>query len=131
MRKYLALFGVLCAFAIPAAAIAAELDETKFTGLIALGAACEDGADGAWYHFINNQTGGATGTLTVDFSDPAEDRSGITPFAVNNNVLHFYVFGESTLIDARTPGVPGNLVLSHISCGKKTDDPTTLPEVEA
>ena len=131
MKKYLAFFGVVCAFAIPAAAIAAELDETKFTGLIALGDACTPGEDGAWYHFVNNQTGGAAaGELSATFSDASENVSGVDPLAVNQNVQHFYVFAESTLIDAST-NLPGKLVLSHISCGKKTEDPRTLPEQEA
>lgn len=131
MRKLLTLLVVVVGLLIPVAAIAATLDTSKFGGLIAAGAACEDGDDGAWYHFINNQTEGAAGgTINVTFSDASENQS-VGAFAVNKNVLHFYVFGESTLTGADTPGIPGNLVLSHISCGKKTDDPTTLPEIEA
>ena len=124
MRKYLALLVALCGLLIPVAALAADWDgSVKNMDLVAEGAACEDGDDGAWYHFVNNQTGGATtkGTLSATFSDSSENDS-VEALAVNQNVQHFYIFGESTILTATTD-LQGKLVLSHIVCGKKTDTP--------
>jgi hypothetical protein len=126
MRKLLVLLVVLCGLVIPVAAVAAIWDNTKNGDLVAAGAACEDGDDGAWYHFVNNQTDGASaGVLSAQFSDSSENQSGIGPLAVNQNVQHFYVFGESTLTGAST-NLPGKLVISGIACGKKTDSPRAL-----
>lgn len=127
MRKLLTLLVVLVGLAVPVAAVGAIWDNTKNGDLVTAGAACEDGDDGAWYHFVNNQTGGASaGTIAVTFSDSAENQSGIGPLAVNQNVQHFYVFGESTLVSATTGTLPGKLVISGIACGKKTDSPRDL-----
>ena len=64
---------VVFGLAVPVAAFAAaNWDPTKNRDHVAAGAACEDGDAGAWYHFVNNQTGGAlTGQLTVTFANPS------------------------------------------------------------
>ncbi len=133
MRKVLALLIALCGLAIPAAALAATWDNTKNGDLVRAGAACEDGDEGAWYHFVNNQTGGAAaGTISTVFVanalTPVPSQfpaNPIGPLAVNQNVQHFYVWGEGTLQSASTT-VPGKLVISGIACGKTTDNPREL-----
>jgi hypothetical protein len=116
MRKLLVVAAVIAAIAIPAAALSATLDATKFTGLINAGAACEDGA---FYHFVNNQTGGAAaGTLTATFDVGPNTVTG--PYALAGpNVQHFSVFSEEKLTGASTGALPGKLVLSDVECFKK------------
>jgi hypothetical protein len=111
MRRYLLLGLALVALAVPATAMAATLHDPHknskcdVTGVIG-------------WHFVNNQTGGASGgTLTAVFSTGTIVDS--TPDKVNKNVLHWTVFtpAGATLIDANTGTVPGKLVLSD--CFKK------------
>jgi hypothetical protein len=129
MRKFLALLVVICGLAIPVAAVAADWNPQQNQDLVAAGAACEQGNAGAWYHFVNNQTGGAAaGLLTVVFTNPSgpvEPSNPVGPLAVNQNVQHFYVWAEGTLVSAST-NIPGRLVISGIACGKKTDSPRDL-----
>ena len=125
MRKIFLLVGIIAALAIPTAAIAATWDNHQNGDLVAAGAACEDGDAGAWYHFVNNQTGGAAaGSLTAVFTNPAATVT-TGPLAVNQNVQHFYVWAEGTLVSATTT-IPGRLVISGIACGKKDDNPRDL-----
>ena len=131
MRKVLGLLVVFCALAIPVAALAANWPDPagQNADLVAKGAACVGkGEDGAWYHFVNNQTGGPAplGTISVNFTADADDQSGVGPLAYNNAVRHFYIFGESTVLSAETT-LPGKLVISGAECGKKNEtDPRSL-----
>jgi hypothetical protein len=77
---------------------------------------------GAW-HFVNNQTGGATGTLDVCFSSGCT--TGVQPSKVNANNVHFDVVASGALTSAVTT-LPGRLVLSHFTCGEPPKcDPAT------
>jgi hypothetical protein len=116
MRKFLMAVVVVVALAIPVAALAATLDTSKFGDLIAYGEKCENGA---YYHFVNNQTGGAPdGTLNAMFGPP----TGLVttgPYATAGpNVQHFSAFAEGPLLWANTGSLPGKLVLSDVSCKK-------------
>ncbi len=80
-------------------------------------------ATGNW-HFINNQTGGATdGTLTATFSSGQTCIVG--PSKVLNNTLHFECDGFSgTLLSASTGSLAGRqLGLSDFSCGTPPEEP--------
>jgi hypothetical protein len=77
---------------------------------------------GNW-HFINNQTGGATdGWLTAEFSDGMI--WVVQTNKVNKSNMHFDVEGQAgTLVSASTSvdqagaiDLPGKLVLSDFSC---------------
>ena len=116
MRKIVTLLGIVVALAIPTVALAATLDTGKFGDLIAAGDACEDGA---FYHFVNNQTGGAAaGTLTTVFDPAGQDPANpVSPYMVLQNVQHFSVFSEGELISAVST-LPGKLVLSDVACKK-------------
>ena len=116
MRKLLVVAMMLAAIAIPAGALSATLDTSKFGDLIAAGDACEDGA---FYHFVNNQTGGAAaGSLTATYNAGAPVTTG--PYALSGpNVQHFSVFSEARLTGASTGALPGKLVLSSVTCAKK------------
>jgi hypothetical protein len=116
MRKFLMLVGLVVALAIPAAALAADFDQSKFGDLISAGDKC---TAGAYYHFVNVQTeGAARGSITVDFS-PAGATNNVTQLAdkVNPNNQHFLVFSTYALVDAIST-LPGRLVLSDITCKK-------------
>lgn len=75
------------------------------------------------WHFVNNQTGGYTGKLNVDFYG-VSDVLGVWPYKVLRSVLHFSVTtsGNAKLINATTGKVPGKLVLSDYSCKKECDN---------
>jgi hypothetical protein len=77
------------------------------------GTACPAGYEGTW-HFVNNQTGGASaGTLVVQTD--AGFSSELAPDKVNRNVQHWWVEGGTTLINAWS-SLDGKLVLSDYSC---------------
>ena len=78
---------------------------------------------GAW-HFVNNQTGGGSGTLDVCFSSGCI--SGVQPSKVNASNVHFDVVASGSLTSAVTT-LPGRLVLSHFTCG---EPPKCDPKVE-
>lgn len=114
MRKFLMVLGLVIALAIPAVALAADLAPGRFGDLIYEGNKCEDGA---YYHFVNNQTalfekapGG--GTLTATFAGVTQTAG---PTAILRYVQHFIVFSEDELQSAST-NLQGNLVLSGIEC---------------
>jgi hypothetical protein len=104
MRKVFGLAALIAALAVPATVVAADLQNAKGT------TSC-DGI--STWHFVNNQTGGATnaGTITVYFSGGLTVTEGASD--VNKNMQHFFVqtTGVVTLLDATT-NLPGNLVLS-------------------
>jgi len=117
MRKVLTLVGLVVALAIPAVALAATLDTSKFGDFIAQGDKC---SSGAWYHFVNNQTNGAApGTISTTFSSAQFPANPVGPLAVNQNVQMFYVWSQGTLTAASTT-LPGKLVISGVACGKKS-----------
>lgn len=104
-NKVLVAVATAALVGISSPAIAAELSNLN-------GQTCGDGA-GVW-HFVNNQTGGATtGTLTATFSDGSVWVVG--PSAVNKNTVHFIVESAGTLVGAST-NLPGRLVLSDFTC---------------
>ena len=80
MRKFLLAAGVVAALEIPAAGIAAELQSSH------LGSSCKSSGLINW-HFVNNQTGGATsGALVAYYDTSGADQNG--------------------------PGVPGDITLT-------------------
>jgi hypothetical protein len=120
MRKLLALAGFLAALAIPAVGISADLHSAH------IGSECKSEDLRVW-HFVNNQTDGATGgTLTARFdltgdgdsNDPGEIITNSNPTHVNKNVLQWDIFlsGDVTLLGATSTSggvsIPGRLVLS-------------------
>ena len=96
------------AMAMTAPAHAADLTNLS-------GQHCDGG--GTW-HFVNNQTGGASlsGLLNVCF-DPAPCGTAIPASAINRNTQHFYVTttASATLVGASTD-LPGRLQLSDYTC---------------
>jgi hypothetical protein len=110
MRKYFGLAVLVVALAVPAVALAATLQPSQ------IGSGCATGQVGT-YHFVNNQTEGATaGLLSVTFDGVTT--SGIQPYMVLRSVQHFSVSSRGTL-EAASTNLPGNLVLSDFSCKKK------------
>lgn len=120
MRKFLLGLGAVIALAIPTVGIAADLHAAH------IGSECKS-ADLRVWHFVNNQTNGATGgTLTAwfdltgdgDSNDPGEIVTNANPTHVNNKVLQWNIFlsGDVTLLNARSTSggvsIPGKLVLS-------------------
>ncbi len=112
MRKFLVLAAAIAALAIPATAIAADLHDPHTGGVYS----CPAGDEGT-YHFVNNQTGGATATghIEATFSTGSYDADA---YMVLRNVQHFSITAEGSLLDAST-NLPGRLVLSDFSCDKK------------
>jgi hypothetical protein len=105
----------LVAVAVPQARAQATLNPSH------IGTTCN--GNGTW-HFVNNQTEGATsaGTLTVSFScGTAEVRATV----VNRNLQQFFVVtsGNCTLLGA-TSNLPGNIQLSDLNCTAATPTPT-------
>jgi hypothetical protein len=109
MRRFLAALGATAAVAtvVVATAIPATLHNGQ-------GSSCPAGSVGV-YHFVNNQTGGATtaGTLMASFTDGSSWT--VTAYKVNQHTQHFLVESEGALITAST-NLPGRLVLSDFSC---------------
>jgi hypothetical protein len=104
---------VIAIGAVGSAAFAADLANLS-------GQSC--GASTGEWHFVNNQTGGATaaGTLTATFS--SGDSCTVTASKVNQNTQHFYCIAAGALQSAST-NLPGRLVLSDFTCGKKEPPP--------
>jgi hypothetical protein len=77
------------------------------------GQTCGSGV-GTW-HFVNNQTGGATtaGILTVSFSDGTNVQ--VTADKIVQNTQHFNVTAGGDLLSAST-NLNGKLVLSDFTC---------------
>lgn len=116
-RLWLFLFLGLALALVAGTAQAADLGNLS-------GQSCGDGC--GTFHFVNNQTGGAsTGTIDASFSGSADCISG--PSKVNNSNIQFVCGGCGTLTGASTD-LPGKLVLSDFSCGKKGCDPKTDPK---
>jgi hypothetical protein len=117
MRKFIIALGAVVALALPTVGIAATLHEAH------KGSECKSEGLVNW-HFVNNQTGGASsGTLVAFFETGGADMNGADPGDitltdavpdVHGPTLHFNVqtSGDVTLVDANTGAVPGKLVLS-------------------
>jgi len=89
------------------------------------GQSCGD-LSGTW-HFVNNQTGGASaGSLTATFSSGETCTTG--PSKVLSSVQHFYCNASGALTGAST-GLPGKLVLSDFSCETSKCVPNTKGEI--
>ena len=87
------------------------------------GQSCGDSV-GNW-HFVNNQTGGASpGLLSATWS--SGNVCTVSPSLVNQNTQHFNCTAAGALLGAAT-NLPGKLVLSDFSCGVKPPpcDPKT------
>jgi hypothetical protein len=127
MRRVLLAVGLVIALVIPAAALAAALDESKFTTLFDYGnEKCKDLGydDGAYFYFVNNKTwefenpdGGAAGGSLRAYIDGAWTGYTYPAIVVNKYNQHFevYVADGSSLTDAET-NLHGMLVLSHVTC---------------
>ena len=73
---------------------------------------------GTW-HFVNNQTGGATaGSLVASFS--SLDSCSVGATKVLASTQHFYCIASGALVGAST-NLPGRLVLSDFTCEAKCD----------
>ena len=118
MKKLLIAVGAVVALAIPTVGIAADLQESH------KGSECKSTGLENW-HFVNNQTGGATdGVLVAYFLTDGPDINGaLVPGDItltdddpekHGPTLHFNVLttGNATLVDANTGAIPGKLVLS-------------------
>ena len=81
------------------------------------GQSCGD-FTGTW-HFVNNQTGGASaGTLTASWS--SGDFCQVVAASVNNKTQHFFCTAAGALVSAST-NLPGKLVLSDFTCEDKKE----------
>jgi hypothetical protein len=108
MRKLFVLVGLVAAFAIPATALAVDLNPSH------VGTTCADGGE---FHFVANQTGGGSGTLSGEFSGSGTF-GPLTPDKVNGGTNHWFVDGTGELLSA-TATVGGGLVLSDFECDEK------------
>jgi hypothetical protein len=103
---------------VSGAALAATLNPAH------IGSTCD--GSGLW-HFVNNQTGGGAGTLTLDFNDGCDVVSVVrTKVLTSVNQWDVTTSGDCTLEGAST-NLLGNLVLSDLFCIPKKDecDPKT------
>jgi hypothetical protein len=115
MRKFLTLLGLVAALAIPTVALAASLNTDHFGDLIAAG---DDCANGAFYHLVNVQSGGADdSTLDVTFSDASENLDNVSSYQSPGTTTHYLVFGTSELQSA-VNALPGFIVISDVTCKK-------------
>lgn len=112
MRKTLTVLGVLAALAIPATAIAVDLHKPH------VGLGCSEGGT---FHFVANQTGGAVGTLDVDFSGGG-DVDDMAPSHRNRGTNHWWIDASGTIVSASAT-VGRMLVLSDYECDEKKDEP--------
>lgn len=109
----------LAAFAVVGAGYAADLHGPH------IGASCPTGFVGN-YHFVNNQTGGATYTGSLSAYWDSGDGCTVSSYKVLSNVQHFRCTGVTGALTAAFTNLPGKLVLSDYSCRRvKTCDPKT------
>jgi hypothetical protein len=107
MKKLLFVVGVVIAFAIPAAALAVNINPGQ------LGTGCS--GDGT-YHFVA-PGGSASSTLTVDFSGSG-DVIAISPTKVTGGNVHWTIAASGTIVSASATNAD-RLVLSDFSCEDK------------
>jgi hypothetical protein len=113
MRKYFAGAALVAALAIPATAIAADLHDPH------VGTSCPAGFVGT-YHFVNNQTGGATAAGTLNATIGGVNYS-VSAYMVNQNVQHFLIEDAEGAVTAASTNLPGRLVISDFTCEEKKD----------
>jgi hypothetical protein len=107
MKKLLFVVGVVIAFAIPATALAVNINSGQ------LGTGCP--GDGT-YHFVA-PGGSASSLLTVDFSGSG-DVTAIAPTKVNNGTAHWTIDASGTIVSASATNAD-RLVLSDATCDQK------------
>jgi hypothetical protein len=114
MRKWTTV--LLAAVALAGATLmAATLNPSQ------IGSSCPAGTIGT-YHFVNNQTGGASaGTLNATWDSGDSCTTG--PYSVLSNTQHFTCTAEGALTAASTD-LPGKLVLSDWTCSDQKCVPT-------
>lgn len=119
MKKRFWLVPGAIALGVTFAAWAADLSNLS-------GQSC--GADQGVWHFVNNQTGGASaGSLTATFTS-GTCTTGASK--VLSSVQHFYCGASGALLGAST-NLPGRLVLSDFSCSTPPKcDPATDPKCQ-
>lgn len=115
--KFVTLFGLVLAVS-SSPALAATIDNLS-------GQSC-GAASGTW-HFVNNQTGGASaGTLTATWA--SGDTCTTTASTVNKSNQHFYCTASGALTGAST-NLPGKLVLSDFTCETSKCEPDPKGEI--
>lgn len=117
MRKLFVVFGLFGVLAIPATAIAVDLHGSH------VGLGCPAGGT---FHFVANQTGGAVGTITVDFSSGG-DVTNLAPTSWNKGTNHWWIDGVGT-INGASATVGQKLVLSDFECDEKKGEPEPDPK---
>jgi hypothetical protein len=107
MRRKLVLFGLLAALAIPATALAVDLQESH------VGTAC---ADGGTFHFVA-PGGDASSLLTATFSGGGSV-ANLAPTKVTGGNAQWTIDAIGTLQGASATNAD-KLVLSDFECGEK------------
>jgi hypothetical protein len=107
MRRILVVVGMLAVLAIPATALAVDLQSSQ------VGTTCAHG--GSW-HFVANEVNGAVGSLTVHFSGGTVN-AGVA-VKHNQGTNQWTIDGFGTLLGA-TATVGSKLVLSDYTCFAK------------
>lgn len=116
MERWKKLSASAMVLGVAGAAVAASIGNLS-------GQSC-GGQTGTW-HFVNNQTGGATaGQLTATWS--SGDMCTVTASKVNASSQHFYCTASGALLSAGT-NLAGKLVLSDFSCGATPPPPPPPP----
>ena len=106
MKQRGVLISFVVAVALTGSGFAADLANLS-------GQSCGTGV-GTW-HFVNNQTGGASdGVITANFTS---GQCIIGPSKNTGSTQHFFCVGYGgALLGATTGALPGRLVLSDFSC---------------
>jgi len=107
MKKLLIIVGVIVAFAIPATALAVNINPGQ------LNTGCS--GDGT-YHFVA-PGGSASSRLTVNFSGDG-DVTAIAPTKVTNGTAHWTIDASGTIVSASATNA-NRLVLSDATCDAK------------
>ena len=135
LKKWCVVFSLLLVAGFAVSLISQSGGRTSSTTGAALAADLQNGfgftCNGtANWHFVNNQRAGVEGPITVTFiCDGVPVTIGpVAPDKVNQGTLHFNIptTGNCILTDASTDPVPGNLVLSELTCSP-TPTPTPTP----
>jgi hypothetical protein len=111
MRRSFVLLGLLAVLAIPATALAVDLQSSH------VGTTCEHGGT---FHFVANGVDGGVGTLTATFSGGGSV-VGLAPDHTNQGTNHWTIDAIGTLQSASAT-VGKKLVLSDSTCDEKKGD---------
>ena len=111
MKKFIVGAALVAALAIPATAIAADLNPDH------IGTSCPAGFVGT-YHFVNPQTGGTQtpGILTATIGGV---QYVVTAYKVNNQMQHFEIVDAEGAVTAASTNLPGKLNISGFECTEK------------